>query len=410
MSTSPRITSRYRLPWATLARTTSRTLLVCAAWVTTACSQNLAAGPCTGTDPAAACSQTCNYQASPSQCPSGYHCLVDGHCYAACTPGGNECWDDQRCTKDGRCVAQGSSDEPLNPSDCPSVEFVTKPVTPSILLVLDPSTSMNQEFGNTGQSLWETMKDVLINSNTGVVTTLQAKAYFGMLMFPQTNSCTRDTPIPTTLNNAATIASKLADYRLTNGTATGEALLAAREFLTGPGKPTGDSPAYVVLATDGEPNGCNSGGTPGYASKAGVIRATTELYAAGIPTVPLAMALTNSSALDHLQEVANVGRGIAAGQPAAPLYTANNTADLKTAFDSIINNAINCVLSINGNVTPDAGANGSVTLNGRALSHGSEWRILSSSSIELLGAACTEFKTTPSSRVQASFSCGVVIE
>jgi len=105
--------------------------------------------------------------------------------------------------------------------------------------------------------------------------------------------------------------------------------------------------------------------------------------------------------------MANAG----AGSTNAPYYTANNPAQLVTAFNSIISGAISCDLSINQTVNPSTAPNAVVTLNGTALTYMTDWSLdANGMTIHILGAACTTLKSTPNAVVDATFPCGSIIQ
>ena len=160
------------------------------------------------------------------------------------------------CSAEGRCQATSGADASTADSDnsCASVNFTAKPVIPSIQLVLDRSGSMGNEFGNT--SRWEALKAALISPTDGVVTQLQARAYFGVTLYPNPNGTCSFDQTPRALNAASQIQTELDSQGPGGGTPTGDALAQATLAFSGNNAPPADSPAIIVLATDGEPNGC----------------------------------------------------------------------------------------------------------------------------------------------------------
>lgn len=289
--------------------------------------------------------------------------------------------------------------------ECPAVAFTAKSITPSIQLVIDRSGSMGRGFGNT--SRWNALKDALVSS-TGVVTTLQAKAYFGATIYPGSNNCSSFESTATRgLNAAQTVKDALNARSPNNGpTPTGPALTAALQTFQGAGAPPAGSPPVMVLATDGDPNGCNDESFNQGQQQS--VNAAKAAFAAGVKVYVLSVG--PDASLSALQEVANAGQGITAGQPNAKVYTANDPAQLKTAFDAIIGGVASCAFDLSGNIDPAQAAQGTVRLNGRALSHGTEWRAVDANTIELVNAACDELKAASAPIVNASFPCGAVIE
>ncbi len=354
-----------------------------------------AAGPCDKSPPDPSCNAACDPSASTSTCAAGFHCRLDNKCYAFCTQGGGECGDGLACSDDGRCVASGIDAAPQPDADCPAVNFTAMPTTPSIQLVLDRSGSM-------GGGRWTSLKDALVNPTTGVVKTLEAKAYFGATIFPGgANNCNAfDQTASRVLNGSAAIKTLLDAKNPAGSTPTGEAMTKAIQSFMGAGAPPAGSPPIIVLATDGDPNSC--GNSDGQTDS---INAAAAAHAAGIDVYVLGMNL-DSDQLGRLQAVANAGTGTTT----ATVYRGDNPAQLKAAFDTIINGVVSCQLDLSGNINVQQAANGEVRLNGRILMFGTEWNAVDMNTIELVGAACTELKNTASPSVTAKFPCGVVVE
>ena len=127
-----------------------------------------------------------------------------------------------------------------------------------------------------------------------------------------------------------------------------------------------------------------------------------------IPLYVLALNLDNS----HFQEVANVGQGVprsTTGAGAIPYYATSNATDLENAFLSIINGVLSCDLMLTQAIDMTLAASGTVTLNGQALTFGSDWILVDPTTIRLQGAACTTLKTASNPTITASFPCEAVI-
>lgn len=374
-----------------------------------ACGSNGAAsGPCASANPDPICNQTCDPSpGQPATCPTGFHCSPDGKCYAQCTSGGDECGDGYTCTYDGHCQP-GDPDPGMGDgsgSDCPRVAFTAKAVTPSIELVIDHSGSMfDNRFGNITR--WAAVRNALVDPANGVVTLLESKAYFGATIYDTQGSCPNLTTRPRALNNAAMIRQALAsDVDSNSNTPTARSLVAATQGFAANPAPAG-SPPIIVLATDGQPTNCS--GESGEATQ-NVLTATTAAYAAGIRVIPLSVA-SGATTEAHLQQVANIGAGIQAGQPNAPLYKGNTAAELKAAFDAIIGGAVTCDLTVNAKVTQEQAAAAVVRLNGRDLVFNTDWILVGDNIIRIQGQACIDLKSAAMPNVEGTFPCGVVLE
>lgn len=369
---------------------------------------SLSPGPCDQVPPDPACNLACD-PLGANTCPGGFYCTPDATCYAQCRIGENQCSDGFACTTDGQCLPE---DQVPNPGggDCPRVAFTAKPTTPSILLLLDRSGSMTRTFSD-GVSRWTTVRNALVNTTDGIVTRLESKAYFGSMIYesPSDNNCPQLVTRPRALNNAAAIRQDLTPPD-NSGTPTALSIEAAVATFTSAPAPA-DSPKIIVLATDGLPNRCNDrGNNDGDAVEEAKVENTAgRAYTMGIRTIPLSVAGSTAQNA-HLQRVANRGAGVQAGQPNAPLYKGDSPAGLRAAFEAIIGGAISCDLTVTGSITQDQARGGDVRLNNRKLTFGTEWELVGTNIIRLLGATCDELKASPSPKVDGTFDCGTIIE
>jgi hypothetical protein len=367
-----------------------------------ACGPKQFGSVCDGDNPPAECQTTCDpTPGAPNTCASGYHCAPDGTCNAQCTQGGGECGDGFTCTSDGKCVVVNGSGDPGPDANCPAVNFVAESVTPSIGLLLDQSGSMyDNQFGNVTR--YQAMRDALVGAN-GVVPQLEAKAYFGSMLYTTTN-CPDPivSAVPRATNNAAAIRASI-DSKLNQrggNTPTHRAIDAmVASFQAAP--PPAGSPPIIVLATDGVPNDCDSNNSTQPES----VQAARNAYAAGLPVYVLAIDIVNQ----HFQDLANAGQGVMQGQPNAQVFAANDAASLAAAFNTIIGGVVSCDLTINGTIDESQAMNGTVTLNGQPLMYGTDWMLVDGNIIRLTGNACTQLKNTANPVVNASFPCGAVI-
>jgi hypothetical protein len=347
---------------------------------------------------------TCNEACDPlpgaaNSCPDGWHCSPDGFCNAQCTVGGSECGEGYTCTTDGRCVDNSGPGSNGPDANCPAVNFTPMPATPSILLVLDRSGSMDMSLGG-GMTRYEAMQNAL-TSATGVVTNLQTKAYFGAGLYGCGGATALINPVARALNNAAAINTYLAGNSPAGNTPTSVALTEARQTFAATPPPAG-SPPVIVLATDGLPNSCDGNiADPQGAS----VQAAREAYMAGIPVYVLAMNQNSQ----HFQDVANAGQGHVAGQPNITYYPTTNAADLAAAFQTIINGVISCDLSLTATIDDGQAMNGTVVVNGVTLTYGVDWILVNGNVIRVQGAACTTLRNSANPTVSAQFPCGSII-
>jgi hypothetical protein len=355
---------------------------------------------CTAVPPPEGCGKPCDpAPGAPNACDLGYFCSPDGTCDIQCTFGGDQCGDGYECTLDGRCVDDGKGGENGPDANCPAVNFTPMPVTPSIHLLIDRSGSMGTNFG--GVTRYNALRSALTDATTGVVTSLQGKAYFGASLFSDDAPCPKLYSTPRVLNNRNAIDTLIGSQAPGGQTPTaGSITQVVADFAANP--PPAGSPPVIVLASDGLPNSC-SGSNGEQAS----IQAAQSAYAAGIPLYILGVGTGINDT--HLQAMANAGAGVQAGQPNAPYYLANTAAQLQQAFDTIISGVISCDLPLTSAIDPAQAMDGVVVVNGVTLTYGTDWILVNGNVIRLVGGACDRLKMTPNPMVNATFPCGSVI-
>lgn len=388
-------------------------IVIAFGWV--ACGDQRARTPCEQVPTPAACQLSCDpLPGAPNTCPSGFHCSPDGLCDAQCTADGNQCGDGYVCTSTGSCETTGNGPNTPGPdANCPAVHFAPTRVTPSVELVLDRSYSMGALFG--AESRYNVMRGAL-TGGAGAVTSAQASVYFGAALYAgdQTPCLNLDGyKVPRALNNATAIDMLIGKYTPNGHTPTSKAIAAVTaDFAANP--PPAGSPPIILLATDGIPTDGDPNDPCGVDLKIDqpTITAVTAAYTAGIRTFVIGIAGLET---EFLQDVANVGAGKPSGQApncpsCAPYYTADDSASLAAAFNSIINGVVTCELAITGTVDPVAAAGGTVTLNGTRLNHGTDWTVdPNGKAIHLIGNACATLKASPNPVVDAAFACDAVL-
>jgi hypothetical protein len=159
-------------------------------------------------------------------------------------------------------------------------------------------------------------------------------------------------------------------------------------------------PIYVVLATDGQPNGCGGfGNGRGDGAEQAVIDVVTKGTANGMNMFVISLAGGDGQLQSHLEQVAR------ATATQTPPFVPATQADLVATFEAIIGGAT-CQVSLNGMVVEDKACQGTVTLNGNTLACDSDdgWRLMDPRTVQLTGSACASFKATES-QVIADFPC-----
>ena len=404
-----------------------RALVVVLVVIAAGCGSKKSPGvPCSEQVPLpAGCEVACDpTSGAQNTCPSGYHCSPDGQCDSSCTPGSTDCGPGFVCTSDGSCLSDGSGsgDPPVDAGDCPVVNFSATPITPSIQLLIDRSSSMTENFDNDsppapGPYKFPTVKEALVGTQ-GVVTQLEGSVFFGATLFTAFKSaCPSLQATPRAKNNRAAIATLInnnpprlrsdADPGFTPTPLGINAVVA--DFMAHPA-PEG-SPPVIVLATDGQPNEC----TTTSEREAESVAAAKNAFDKGIRLYILGVSFgaddeEHQHERDHLQAMANAGQGVQPGQPNATPYFATNPSELAAAFQQIIGSVVSCDLKISGQVDPADGPNGQLTLNGTSLTYGTDWVVDPDGlTIHLLGNACTLLKSSPNPTLAGTFPCGTVI-
>jgi hypothetical protein len=329
---------------------------------------------------------------------------------------------------------------------CADVTVTASRVKPWVLFVVDRSGSTAESFPGSN-SKWQALYDALMAPGTGVIPTLESVAYFGMVLYDGgersaagwTNAvtsliclipglcpdgglpaggtggaggtdggpeaaCPRLIQIPPALNNALAIDAEYSIAGPGGSTPTALALEAAYQIVTDAklnAPDTEQGPQFVILCTDGEPNGCDGGGNNN-TDYQGPINAVTAATANGIKTFVVGIAV-NQQAQAHLDELAVLG------DTGSPAFSPTTSDELVQRLTEIMGGAVGCQVKLNGTVTPGEECTGEVYLNGiqRECNGADGWRLADESHIELLGASCDEFMTNTDSILTAGFPCGV---
>jgi hypothetical protein len=293
---------------------------------------------------------------------------------------------------------------------CARGSQATDPVTPTVWLVVDGSTSMNEDFAS-GNSRWAALRATLMGTG-GVVESLQTVVRFGMVIYAggglDQTSCVQLVTVDPALNNLAKLSAQYPMQPLGPGTPTDKALDEVVKNLAVTNMNVLDTftdPIYVVLATDGSPNdNCGGGGLRGNNNAAveqNVIDITKRGAEAGMDMFVISLAGTDTRLQSHLELVA------AATQSQTPPFVPSTQSDLIAAFRKIVNSAT-CQVSLVGSVMQGRECDGKVMLNGAPLTcnDANGWKMLDERTVQLNGTACTNF-TSKQSFVEANFPCDV---
>lgn len=333
-------------------------------------------------------------------------------------------------TTAGLAGRSGGATPPIDSNVCASASVSASRITPTVYLVLDGSGSMDAPFGS--GTRWTVLRDALIGPS-GVVTKLESVVEFGSAIYSNADpmSCPSMHEVAPGLQNLHAIEQAFPTKEPGGGTPTGEALQKVVDSLPAfvPGPDTvGRTAPIIILATDGEPNGCASGmacnwadwatcltqllgslasAPPTYGSTLAAVRAAKEK---NLPVWVVSLA-EGLNTIPDLQRTANIGAGLAEdANPGATIYSPQNPDELTNTLVQLIGDVVTCDVELAGALEVERACEGTVLMNGRDLEcNGAEgWKAIDPSHIQLQGEACTRFKSDPSVMLDARFPCDVV--
>ena len=272
---------------------------------------------------------------------------------------------------------------------CGQLDIDLAPETPTVMILLDRSGSMDGDFG--GITRWEAIGETIFDPEIGAVAPVQADMRFGLTLFdnPENSmSCPRLSETPSGLNNLAAMQMSYQAAAPDGDTPTGAALEAVGISLAADPEP---GQKIVVLATDGEPDTCDQPNPDEGQSEA--VAAAAAIYALDVRTFVVSVGEDVSA--EHLQDMANAGSGVPAGEPDAAYYQALDQASLTAAFEDILSNVRECTLALDTPVTPGEESGCTLTVNGSVLplDDPNGWELTDGEHIELLGAACDSIQS-----------------
>lgn len=297
-------------------------------------------------------------------------------------------------------------------ASCAKGMQIAAPVTPTVWLIVDGSSSMEKRF-EAGRSRWQALRSTLMDPG-GVVDSLQSAVRFGMVIYAgganDPTQCVQLITVNPALNNLSMLASQYPMQPVANGTPTDKALDHVVMNLPILGN-TGmldmqNGPTYVVLATDGSPNDM-CGGLIGGGGRGGnaaveqrVIDVTTMGTKMGMNMFVISLAGDDTRLQSHLDLVA------AATISKTPPYAPSTQNDLIAAFRKIVGGAT-CQVALDGTVKPGKECSGSVRLNTTPLKCNDPdgWTLSDSRTVQLTGTACNTFQGMMQSVVFADFPC-----
>lgn len=295
---------------------------------------------------------------------------------------------------------------------CADVHLTATPVTPTVMLIVDQSSSMTWGFGS--GTRWGALKDSLLADSTGLISELQSNVKFGLAMYSSRDSdddgridegsvCPMLTTVAPAMNNFDAIAATYGPANVIDETPTGDSINAVLDSLEVDAD--SDETTVFIVATDGEPDTCSVPNPKTGQDEA--IAAVTRAFGSGVRSYILSVGSDISTG--HLQDMANAGVGMASGET-APYWVAGGDTGLRDALREIIGNTLSCEVELEGTLDPAMACSGLVTLNGMPLvcDDPNGWQVVDNNTIRLLGNACDAASHGPAI-LDASFPCDVAI-
>ena len=274
---------------------------------------------------------------------------------------------------------------------CDLLRLDLTPQTPTIILLVDQSGSMDAPFDMTNR--WDAVQQTLLDPNDGVVTTFQSDVRFGLSLYTSNDgnmggACPLLDETAPAIDNYDNIETVFVNSGGPQGdTPTGESLAVVADGLSMDPAP---GAKYVVLATDGEPDTCvqpdPEEGQPDS------VMAAEEAYAKGVSTFIISVGEDISEG--HLQDMANAGAGVQPGDPDATFYKALDQQSLLDAFNEIIQGVRDCRIDLDDPIIPAKANLCDVMVNGMEVPFDDPngWQVNTSTEIELTGQSCSDIQ------------------
>lgn len=387
------------------------------------------------------CGTACNHT---HPCADGLYCSAEQLCAKACLED-KDCGSRQHCNPSGECLAgavsavggggggggkppgatagknagggfvldAGSSrrDAAIGGS-CQAADVAAARVIPNIVLVIDQSGSMTENFGDTG-SRWNVLRDFLLKPD-GLIAMFETQARFGLAMYTAVEAqngapaqaCPMVTSVTPKLMNYADIRQAYNAAMPIGETPTGDSIDQIVDGLPKAQLDMSDGPTVLILATDGEPDRCEELNPQN--GQAEAVAAVTRAFSMGIRTYIISVGSDVSA--QHQQDVANAGIGHQTSDP-APYWRAGDDVSLRDALTEIIGAQVSCEVALEGSVQSGDACLGTVELNSTKLGCKDKdgWELADAKHLRLLGKACSDWKTLRNAVVHARFPCDVEV-
>lgn len=299
----------------------------------------------------------------------------------------------------------GGTSESLSET-CADQSVQVSRISPWVLFVIDRSSSMTEAYpGSTNR--WQAIYDALMDPDAGVIARLQEVVHFGIMLYDGQGTCPRLVTVDPAPTNYDAIRAVYEPSQPGLITPTALALKEAYSLVPNQQQLL-DRPnigkQFVILCTDGEPNGCPSGFGGITTDFQGPIDEVTTAADKDIKTYVVSVASGGQEYQDFLEQLAQIGN------TGSPAFNPTTKDDLVQQLTDIVGGAIGCEVELNGKVTVGSECLGYVELNSveQECDGPDGWRLVDESHIELQGQACDIFKTDPNVILNATFPCDVV--
>jgi hypothetical protein len=305
-------------------------------------------------------------------------------------------------------------------SGCNEVEIKFEARTPTVMLLVDRSSSMFE------RGFWEPLKSAVLE----VVNALQNDIRFGFATYTGLHggTCPDLMSVPIAKGNFNAIQTAYQAVTVPTfkaETPTSAAIDSVSTILKADSDP---GPKFILLVTDGEPDFCDDPNP--VCSRDAVVASAQAAYKQAIGT--FIFSLGGDVDRTHLQDVANAGTGqgvmdhnMAVAQQCggvrasygstsgtAPFFEPDATDQqaLVTQLRSVSASVRSCVFELQGKlrIKLDLAPMGSVLINDQSIAYGSGWRMNSETELELLGSACDQLRRPETQRVLIDFPCEAV--
>ena len=321
--------------------------------------------------------------------------------------------------------SESMSEPAMNVARCaPKAEPVARKA-PRVHFLVDGSGSMNATFGD--GTRWSVLRKALVDAG-GVIDQLDDRVEFGLTIYSNKEpmTCPQLTEVEPALMSLAKLRAAYPAVEVGGGTPTGEALQHLVDAL--PDFSMRSDGTTIVVATDGEPNGCSATAACDWSANASgclgnlvsSLSNAPPTYATTLAAVRAARAknirvwvvsLANDLAqIPDLQQTANLGAGLeATAKPGAQIYSPKSLTDLTETLGSLVPKqaAVSCELVLDGKLMLDRACEGSVALAGKKLACNAAngWKATDAKRITLQGDACEQLKSAPDASLTLSFPC-----